>query len=148
MKHSSAVIQISKNLSNETLEAMFVDLCDIVEDEYWVIVEEGFTENSYWIPTPLDEIEEDEFLGAIEISAEAEPLMKIIALAHEVGHLILHLENDLRKDLHQIFEEAVAWYLGYNFFRDRGYIIDIEEYKKDAKESLEKYIRSFNEESE
>lgn len=147
MKSSSEAIRISSDTSKKELEELFNKLVRMVEFDFWISVEESPDRNSYWIATPEDEMSEDELLGIIEIDMETEPIIRIIALAHEVGHFLLSQDEDFGSDNHKMFDESLAWYLGYKFFKDNGYIIDIKEYKADARSCLQEYVRSLNENS-
>lgn len=145
MKSLLEGIQISDDMSKKELEELFNNLCELVEFEFWISIEEGFEKNSYWIATPDEEISEDDFVGIIEIDIELDPLTKICALTHEVGHFLLDQDIDFRYDMHLMFKESLAWYLGYKFFKERGIVIDLDKYKKDASWCLEQYVRSLNE---
>jgi len=47
--------------------------------------------------------------------------------------------------MHKMFVESLAWYLGYKFMEDLGWIIPLEDYRAEANRSLELYTRSLNE---
>tara|TARA_R100000388_G_C7235054_1_gene157278 strand:+ start:1317 stop:1712 length:396 start_codon:yes stop_codon:yes gene_type:complete len=123
------------------LEDCFQRMMDMAEEELWVNVEfiHGF--NSFWMSTPLDELEEDELqpFGIIEIGDDQDLINKIIALAHEVGHC-LHKKSPTFKDVSDtMFSESVAWFLGYNWFFDRNIVINMGEYQKYMVVALEMY---------
>ena len=115
-----------------------------VESDLCVSVEECEEDNSFWIPTPTLLIEEEGHFGIIEIGDQQSEFEKIVSLAHEVGHSILHANPNFGDYEEVIFKEAVAWYLGYNYFVEQGWTINLEQYKTRASLALEKYIRSLN----
>ncbi len=140
MKNLSVVI-VSSESSLKELEDCFQRMMDMAEEELWVNVEfiHGF--NSFWMSTPLDELEEDELqpFGIIEIGDDQDLINKIIALAHEVGHC-LHKKSPTFKDVSDtMFSESVAWFLGYNWFFDRNIVINMGEYQKYMVVALEMY---------
>ena len=73
---------------------------------------------------------------------------KILSLTHEVGHYFLEKDTDLGEGSCKIFVESIAWYLGYKYFKSKGYVIDKEEYKKEASKCLGEYVRSLNEKND
>jgi hypothetical protein len=115
-----------------------------VESDLCVSVEECEEDNSFWIPTPALLIEEEGHFGIIEIGDQQSEFEKIVSLAHEVGHSILHAHPDFGNYEEVIFKEAVAWYLGYNYFVEQGWTIHLGQYKARASLALEKYVRSLN----
>ena len=141
---SAAIQNLSSSLSQEILEDILSEMIILVEDELEVFVEYISGDNSYWVPTPLDELEEDEPFGIIEIGDDQSIFQKIIAFAHEVGHCIFHREGTFKSIDNVLFRESNAWYLGYHFMQDHGYFIDIEEYNKEAAYAIELYTRSQN----
>jgi len=146
----SEAIQISSNTSEEVLKEVLKDMIEMLEEEFWVSIEKGYEGNSYWIPTPKEELEEDsdDIVGIIEIDIELTTFEKICALAHELGHYFLDQDEDFWKDTHLIFKESLAWYLGYKYFKESGCIIDLEEYRQESSRCLELYVRSLNESSD
>ena len=89
MKNSSVVI-VSSESCLEELESCFQKMLNMAEAELWINIEfiHGF--NSFWMSTPIEELEEDELqpFGIIEIGDDQDLINKIIALAHEVGHCL------------------------------------------------------------
>jgi len=145
MKGSSGDILISSNSSKKRLEKFLDDMIDIVESDLWISVEDGFNNNSYWVPTPKDEIEDHwDAIGIIEIDINGDVLDKIISLAHEVGHYFLDQDGDFGGNNHLMFTESLAWYLGYKYFKRMGYLIDMSIYKEEANKCLTEYVRSLN----
>lgn len=141
---SEATRNLSSSLSPEILEEILSEMINIVEYELDVYVEEINGDNSYWVPTPDDEIEEEEPFGIIEIGADQSTMLKIIALTHEVGHCIFHREGTFRSAECVLFRESTAWFLGYHFMQDHGYFIDINEYNTEVEYSIDLYRRSEN----
>ena len=140
MKNLSVAILNSKS-SSETLEKAFNIMIELAEEELWVNIEFIHGSNSFWMPTPLKELEEDEHqpFGIIEIGDDQDLLAKIIALSHEVGHC-LHKKSPTFKEVSDtMFYESVAWFLGYNWFFDRNIVINMGEYQKHMVIALELY---------
>ena len=140
MKNLSVDILSSKS-SSETLEEAFKNMIELAEDELWVNVEfiHGFL--SFWMPTPPQELQEDNHqpFGIIEIGDDQPFMDKIISLAHEVGHC-LHRKSSTFKEVDDtMFSESLAWFLGYNWFFDRNIIIDMGEYQSFMVKALELY---------
>ena len=115
-----------------------------VENDFWINVEDGFEGNSYWIPTPDDEIDEDEFIGIIELDVSLKPFERICSLAHEVGHYFLHVDKKFWMNSSSVIKESLAWYLGYEYFKAMGYKIDQEEYRREASKCVDAYVRSLS----
>ena len=65
-------------------------------------------------------------------------------LTHEVGHVIYRMDPLFRDVKETLFHESLAWYLGYHFMAEHGYIIDMEEYKKEMGHALKLYRWSEN----
>lgn len=145
MKKSSEDILISSNISEKRKKQILDEMIDIIESDLWISVEDGYDSNSYWIPTPEDELDDHEPVGIIEIDEQETTFNKIVALVHEVGHYFLDQDEHFKGTNHQIFVESLAWYLGYKYFHRMGYVVDMEEYKKQAHDCLSQYVRSLNE---
>ena len=98
--------------------------------------------NSYWTPTPPDEILELECKGIIDIGDDQSEFEKIISLVHEIGHVIFSDENKF-KDHRRIllFEEALAWHLGYDYAFNIGIEINLEEYTSSVEKALQLYAK-------
>ena len=145
MKKSSEAIQISSNISPKKLDEILEEMILSVESQLWISVEDGYEGNSFWISTPDDP--EGEYwpsAGIIELDINNDAFTKIVSLAHEVGHYFLEKDKDFGSENHKMFEESLAWYLGYKYFEDKGFVIDPEEYKKEASKCLGEYVRSLN----
>ena len=140
MKNLSVAILNSKSCS-ETLEKAFNIMIELAEEELWVNIEFIHGSNSFWMPTPLKELEEDEHqpFGIIEIGDDQDLLAKIIALSHEVGHCLHKMSPTFKEVSDTMFSESVAWFLGYNWFFDRNIVINMGEYQKHMVVALELY---------
>ena len=137
MEKSSEVIQISSTISQERFDEILEEMVLEVENCLWISVEDGFEENSFWISTPLEDF--DEYWptpGIIEIDVNEDVFNKILSLTHEVGHYFLEKDTDLGEGSCKIFVESIAWYLGYKYFKNKGYVIDKEEYKKEWRDKV------------
>lgn len=146
MEKSSEVTQISSSISQKRLDKILEEMILAVENCLWISVEDGFEGNSFWISTPPEDF--DEYWpspGIIEINVNEDVFNKILSLAHEVGHYFLEKDVDFNTNSCKIFTESIAWYLGYKYFKDKGYVIDREEYKKEASKCLGEYVRCLNE---
>lgn len=139
MMNSSAVILSSKS-SLKDLEEAFETLSIIAEEELWVSVEFIHGSNSFWTQTPDDENSEEEITGIIDIGDDQDIYNKIISLTHEIGHVI-HRQDEHMKDIrYVIFSESLAWFLGYKWCVEHGYIIDIDEYNESLVKALKLYV--------
>ena len=112
------------------------------EEELWVTVEFIHGSNSFWVPTPDEELEDDpyEIFGIIEIGDDQPLIKKITALAHEVGHALHRKHSNFSTVEDTMFSESLAWFLGYNWFHDREIFIDMEEYQQHMSEALDLYM--------
>lgn len=116
-----------------------------VEADLCLSIEECDGDNSFWIPTPTLLIEEEGHFGIIELGDQQSEFEKIVSLAHEVGHSILQANINFGDYEETIFKEAVAWLLGYEYFIEQGWIINISQYRDRTSTALKKYVRSLNE---
>ena len=131
MKESSVATLISLNSSKKQLEDILENMIDIVESDLWISVEDCYSDNSYWMPTPKSEIDDCwDVIGIIEIDVNTDEIGKIISLTHEVGHYFLDQDGDFGGDNHTMFTD----------------IIDMNVYKEEAHKCLSQYVRSLNEE--
>jgi len=135
---------LSSSSEKENLEIVLSEMINLSETSFEINVEEIYGPMSFWVPTPDDEIEELELFGIIELGDELEPFHKIIHLTHEVGHVIYRMDPLFRDVKETLFHESLAWYLGYHFMAEHGYIIDMEEYKKEMGHALKLYRWSEN----
>ena len=111
------------------------------ENEFNISVEFINGSNSYWTPTPLEEITELECFGIIDIGDDQDEFEKIISLVHEIGHVIYQIKNDKLIKFHSLFEESLAWYLGYDYACTNGVEIDLKEYAKRVELALKLYAK-------
>ncbi len=119
-------------------------MINLVEHSLEVNVEEIYGPTSFWVPTPDSEVEELELFGIIELGDEADVFDKIMHLTHETGHVIYHMDGLFRKTKDTMFNESLAWYLGYHFMAEHGYVIEMSEYEKEMKNALKLYRWSEN----
>jgi len=81
----------------------------------------------------------DDIIGEINIDSSLPSIERLIALAHEVGHIL-----DNSKTQNVVQEELNAWHLGYKFMLIEGIVIDSEEYFDKMYECLSEYIEKEN----
>ncbi len=138
----------TRNLSSSSkkkhLEIVLSEMINLSEACFEINVEEIYGPMSFWVPTPDDEIEELELFGIIELGDELDVFHKIIHLTHEVGHVIYRMDQLFRNTKDTMFCESLAWYLGYHFMAEHGYIIEMEEYETHMKHALTLYRWSEN----
>jgi len=138
----------TRNLSSSSkkkhLEIVLSEMINLSETSFEINVEEIYGPVSFWVPTPDDEIEELELFGIIELGDELDPFQKIIHLTHEVGHVIYRMDQLFRNTKETMFCESLAWYLGYHFMAEHGYIIEMEEYETHMRHALKLYRWSEN----
>ena len=135
---------LSSSSSKEHLEAVLSEMIYLAESCFEVNVEEIYGPISFWVPTPDEEIEELELFGIIELGDELSELQRIIHLTHEVGHVIYQMDQLFKDTKDTMFHESLAWYLGYHFMVEHGYIIEMAEYEKEMKYALKLYRWSEN----
>ena len=135
---------LSHSLSEKLLKEVFREMTFLVESSFDVSVEEIRGAISFWTPTPDDEVEELEIFGIIEIGDETTTFQKIVHLAHETGHAILHSDPYFKESTCVLFNESMAWYLGYHFLSEHGYVLDMKEYAEELEYALDLYRRSEN----
>ena len=135
---------MSPSLNEEHLQIVLAEMIALVEYSFEVNVEEIYGPTSFWVPTPDDEVEELELFGIIELGDEATAFQKIIHLTHETGHAIYHMDTLFRDTKDVMLNESLAWYLGYHFMAEHGYIIEMSEYEKELKHALKLYRWSEN----
>lgn len=114
---------------------------EIIEHDFEVSVEFRNGKNSYWIPTPESEVDELGSNGIIDIGEDQDDFEKLVSLVHEVGHVIFRnnkLKSERRIDL---FEESLAWYLGYDYALSNGIEIDLSEYAERVERALNLYAK-------
>ena len=77
----------------------------------------------------------DDIIGEINIRGTLPEFDKLVALAHEVGHVL-----DDTNPTNIVQEELNAWHLGYKFMLMEGVVINTEEYFDKMYECLSEYI--------
>ncbi len=96
--------------------------------------------NSYWTPTPPEEVEELGCFGIIDIGDDQSDFEKLVSLVHEIGHVIFADKNRLKEHRRiLLFEEALAWHLGYDYAFSNGVEIDLKEYAERVEFALKLY---------
>jgi len=113
-----------------------------VEYDFDVSVEFINGNNSFWVPTPKEEIEELTCKGIIDIGDDQSEFEKLVSLVHEIGHVIFSDGNDLRNHRRiPLFEESLAWYLGYDYALKNGIEICLNEYAERVEAALQLYMK-------
>tara|TARA_R110002110_G_scaffold91196_4_gene236955 strand:- start:84 stop:440 length:357 start_codon:yes stop_codon:yes gene_type:complete len=113
---------------------------EIAEYDFNVSVEFINGENSYWTPTPPDEVEELGITGIIDIGDDQDDFEKLISLVHEIGHAIFNDKNKLKQHRRiPLFEESLAWHLGYDYALQSGVEINLNEYAACVEHALQLY---------
>jgi hypothetical protein len=113
---------------------------EMVEYDFEVSVEFINGTNSYWVPTPKKEIPELDCVGIIDIGDDQSEFQKLVSLIHEIGHVIFNDENKFKEHRRiLLFEESLAWYLGYDYALTAGVEIDLEEYTQCVEQALKLY---------
>jgi len=112
-----------------------------VEYDFEVSVEFTNGNNSYWIPTPPEELEDVGHTGIVDIGDDQSIFQKLVSLIHETGHIIFSNDNKKFKEHRRVvlFEESLAWYLGYDYALSIGIEIDLEEYTLCVEKALQLY---------
>ena len=126
---NSSVDTLSSKSSSKTLSRAFEYMIAIAEEELWVSVEFVHGFNSFWCATPEEELDDDEFIGIIDIGDDL-PM---------IGHCLHHKHKQFSPVQDVMFSESIAWFLGYNWFFDKGIIINMSEYQNQMAEALELY---------
>ena len=99
-------------------------------------------DNSYWTPTPLNEIEDLQIKGVIDIGDDQSEFEKLVSLVHEIGHAIFYQNSDMKNHKRiLLFEESLAWYLGYNYALKVGIEIDLKQYADCVERALKLYVK-------
>ena len=98
--------------------------------------------NSYWVPTPPNEVETIGHMGIIDIGDDQSDFEKLVSLIHEIGHVIFNDKNNLKEHRRiLLFEESLAWHLGYDYAFSNGVEINIEEYMERVEIALQLYAK-------
>tara|TARA_R100001463_G_scaffold77558_1_gene131682 strand:- start:938 stop:1294 length:357 start_codon:yes stop_codon:yes gene_type:complete len=113
----------------------------IAEDNLEISVEFISGDNSYWTPTPPEEVEELNTAGIIDIGEDQSEFEKLISLVHEIGHVIYHNNRCAEHKRILIFEESLAWKLGYDYALVNNIEIDLGEYSERIEKALQLYVK-------
>ena len=85
-------------------------------------------------------MEECGHTGIIDIGDDQNDFEKLISLVHEIGHVIFNDRSKLQKHRRiLIFEESLAWYLGYDYALAVGIEIDLNEYAERVEKAIKLY---------
>ena len=135
--------QILSSISEKTLlKAKFHTLMEMAEYDFNVSVEFINGENSFWTPTPVDEIYDLDCEGIIDIGDNQSDFEKLISLVHEIGHVIFSDKNKLKNHRRiLLFEESLAWHLGYDYALTCGVEVDLKEYADRVELALQLYSK-------
>lgn len=116
-------------------------MMEMAEYDFEISIEFTNGDNSYWIPTPLEEVEDIGHNGIIDIGDDQSDFEKLVSLVHEIGHVVYDLERKNNSKRIIIFEESLAWYLGYDYALKRGIEIDLQEYAEKIEIALKLYMK-------
>ena len=111
------------------------------EYDFNVSVEFTNGNNSFWIPTPKSELEDLDCYGIIDIGDDQSDFEKLISLIHEIGHVIFQDNKMSEHRRIKLFEESLAWHLGYDYALQNGVEIDTEEYAERVEIALNLYLK-------
>ncbi len=127
---SAGVTILSSTSKEKDLEMILYQIAETIEQELhcFVYLE---CDDCCFIPYPFY----DDIIGEINIDGSLPNIERLIALAHEVGHL---LDESSSKNTVQL--ELNAWHLGYKYMLLESVIIDSEEYFDKMYECLSEYI--------
>jgi len=136
-------IQILSSISTKaSLIAKFEVLMKMAEYDFNISIEFANGDNSYWIPTPFEEIEDIGHIGIIDIGDDQSDFEKLISLVHEIGHVIYSDKNKFKEHRRiPLFEESLAWHLGYDYALSCGIEIDSKEYAQRVEIALRLYSK-------
>ena len=110
------------------------------EYDFEISVEFTNGSNSFWVPTPKQEIKELDCYGIIDIGDDQSDFEKLVSLVHEIGHVLFQINDKLSDDRwHNLFEESLAWYLGYDYALKNGVEINLQEYADRVQHALKLY---------
>jgi hypothetical protein len=123
------------------LKEKFALLIETAEYDFDVSVEFISGDNSYWTPTPPEEVEELNLKGIIDIGTEQCDFEKLVSLVHEIGHVIYHNTKCQEHRRILLFEESLAWKLGYDYALKNGVEINLDEYSERIEKALQLYVK-------
>ena len=121
---------LSSTSNEETLEHILYDLAEIIESELHCFV---YLQSNDCCFIPYNQY--DDIVGEININGSLSNIQRLIALSHEVGHLLDDSESTNTVQL-----ELNAWHLGYKYMLMESIVIDPEEYFDKMHQCLSEYI--------
>ena len=131
---------LSSGSSKKIIKEKFDLLVERAEYDFEISVEFTNGTNSFWMPTPEHEIKELECYGIIDIGDDQTDFEKLVSLVHEIGHVLFQVNDKLSDDRwHNLFEESLAWYLGYDYALKNGVEINLSEYAERVQTALKLY---------
>lgn len=131
---------LSSGSSKKIIKEKFELLVEHAEYDFEISVEFTNGSNSFWMPTPKSEIKELDCFGIIDIGDDQSDFEKLVSLVHEIGHVLFQINNKLSDDRwHNLFEESLAWYLGYDYALKNGVEINLQEYADRVQKALKLY---------
>jgi len=121
---------LSSISEEEKLEEILYQLAETIESELYCFV---YLESSdcCFIPYALHE----DIVGEININGSLSNFDRLVALTHEVGHVLDHSTSSNPVQL-----ELNAWHLGYKYMLMESIIINSEEYFDQMYRCLSQYI--------
>jgi hypothetical protein len=131
---------LSSGSSKKIIKEKFDLLVEKAEYDFEISVEFTNGSNSFWMPTPKHEIKELDCYGIIDIGDDQSDFEKLVSLVHEIGHVLFQINDKLSDDRwHNLFEESLAWYLGYDYALKNGVEINLQEYADRVQYALKLY---------
>tara|TARA_B100001093_G_scaffold517934_1_gene601034 strand:+ start:138 stop:560 length:423 start_codon:yes stop_codon:yes gene_type:complete len=131
---------LSSGSSKKIIKEKFDLLVEKAEYDFEISVEFTNGSNSFWVPTPKQEIKELDCYGIIDIGDDQSDFEKLVSLVHEIGHVLFQINDKLSDDRwHNLFEESLAWYLGYDYALKNGVEINLQEYADRVQHALKLY---------
>ena len=131
---------LSSGSSKKIIKEKFDLLVERAEYDFEISVEFTNGSNSFWMPTPPDEVKELDCFGIIDIGDDQTDFEKLVSLVHEIGHVLFQVNDKLSNDRwHNLFEESLAWYLGYDYALKNGVEINLSEYAERVQTALKLY---------
>jgi len=127
---SEGVKILSSTSNEETLEDVLYGLAESIEKDLYCFV---YLESNDCCFIPYNQ--HDDIVGEINIDGTLSNINRLIALAHEVGHLL-----DDSESTNTVQIELNAWHLGYKYMLMESVIIDSEEYFDKMHQCLSEYI--------
>ena len=128
---SEDVMILSSTSREEELETILYQIAETIENDLhcFVYLE---CDDCCFIPYPFY----DDIVGEINVDGSLTNIKRLIALAHEVGHLLDDSESTNTVQL-----ELNAWHLGYKYMLMESIVIDSEEYFDQMYQCLSEYIK-------